>query len=165
MQTSLRVRIMVIVTLSCLAPAGVLAQGRLGFGFVFGEPTGIAWKYRINHVNAVDGAVGFSSFDQLWMHIDYLWQSYPFTEQSLALHYGLGSAIGFGRTEYFVVNRGSYILTRRELGFGARAVVGLTYTIPKSPLDVFLEVAPVFVLSPNPPGMGFDVGLGARVYP
>jgi hypothetical protein len=165
MQTSFKIRIMAIVVLIWLVPAQVLAQGRLGFGFVFGDPTGIAWKYRISNVNAIDGAVGFSPVDRFRMHIDYLWQSYPFAEQNLALHYGLGTAIGFGRTEYFVFDRGSYIVARRELGFGARAVVGLTYVIPKSPLDVFLEVAPVFILSPDPPGMGFDVGLGARIYP
>jgi hypothetical protein len=156
---------MVAVGLCCLVHSAIQAQGRLGFGFIFGEPTGIAWKYRINHVNAVDGAIGFSPFDQFRMHIDYLWQSYPFAEQNLALHYGVGSAFGFGRTEYLVLRRGSYVLSTQELGFGARAVVGLTYTVPKSPVDVFLEVAPVFILSPNPPGMGFDVGLGARIYP
>ena len=165
MQTWLKKCILVTIILSCIVPSLARAEGRLGFGFVFGDPTGIAWKYRINRENAVDGAVGFSPLDRFRMHVDYLWHSYPFSEQNLALHYGVGSAIGFGRTEYFVVNRGSYIVTRRELGFGARGVVGLTYTIPKSPVDVFLEVAPVFVLSPDPPGMGFDMGLGARIYP
>jgi hypothetical protein len=137
----------------------------MGFGFVFGEPTGLAWKYRLNRVNALDGAIGFSPFDRFRVHLDYLWHSHPFDEQRLSLHYGIGPAMGFGRTEYFAINRrGDYVLRRDELGFGARTVVGLTYMIPRSPIDLFLEVAPVFVVSPDA-GIGFDAGLGMRVYP
>src|SRR5690349_12060164 len=62
------------------------AQGRFGAGFMFGEPTGISWKYRINQSNAVDGGIGFSPFDRYRIHADYLWQSTPFREPQLALY-------------------------------------------------------------------------------
>ena len=143
---------------------GLHAQDKFGFGIIIGEPTGLAWKYNINHINAIDGAIGFSPYDRFRIHADYLWHAHPFDEDHLALHYGLGAAFGFGRTDYFVAQRGSYVLHNGDLGFGARVVVGLTYMIPRSPVDLFFEVAPVIVAAPGP-GFGFDLGLGARVYP
>ena len=141
-------------------PAG--AQGRFGAGFVFGEPTGIAWKYRINQVNAIDGAIGFSPFDRYRIHVDYLWHSFPFRDQNLSLHYGIGAATGFGRTDYIVVSgKRTYVLRNQEIGLGARAVTGLTYLIPKTPLDLFFELAPLIIFNPGT-GMGIDVGFGGR---
>lgn len=160
-----RILACVVVALIMISP-GAAAQGKFGFGFIVGEPTGIAWKYRINQTNAIDGAIGFSPYDRYRFHIDYLWHSYPFSEQNLALHYGVGAAMGFGRTEYVVVDRrNTYFLRSRELGFGARGVLGLTYAIPRSPVDLFFEMAPIFIFTPDPPGAGIDVGLGVRVYP
>lgn len=164
MKTVLKCGIVLFAFL-CVLGSDARSQGRFGFGIVFGEPTGIAWKYKIDHINALDGAVGLSPFDRFRAHVDYLWQSYPFDEQHLALHYGLGGAFGFGRQDVVVVNdRGDFFRSEEDLGFGVRAVIGLTYSIPRSPVDAFLEFAPIFVVTPGT-GMGFDVGLGARVYP
>ena len=141
------------------------AQGRFGFGVIFGDPTGLAWNYRVDHEHSVDGALGFSPFDRFRTHIDYLWRSYPFDEQQLALHYGLGGAIAFGRSGFFIVERGENVFASSEnTGIGARVVVGLTYDVPRSPVDLFVEVAPVFVLAPGA-GMDLDAGIGARIYP
>jgi len=149
---------------SCIGAAGARAQGMFGFGLVVGEPTGLAWKYKINHLNAVDGAIGFSPTSRFRLHVDYLWQAYPFEEQHLAVHYGLGAAFGFGRPGYFTYDDNAYPFRNGDLGFGVRAVVGLTYTIPRSPVDTFFEMAPLIVAAPGP-GFGIDVGLGIRVYP
>ena len=155
---------LLMIVLLCAA-RDVRAQGSFGFGLVIGEPTGLAWKYKINHLNAVDGAIGFSPFDRFRTHIDYLWRSYPFDEQHLALHYGLGGAIAFGRSGFFIVERGDHVFESSEnTGIGARVVVGLTYDVPRSPVDLFVEVAPVFVLAPGA-GMDLDAGIGARIYP
>ncbi len=150
--------------LLCLAADQSHAQGRFGFGFVFGQPTGVAWKYRISSMNALDGAIGFSPFDRFRFDIDYLWQSHPFEDEHLALHYGLGGAVGVGHAEFVIIRGDGYVADREEAGFGLRTVVGLTYTIPRSPLDVFAEVAPVFVVTPNG-GIDVDAGLGVRIYP
>lgn len=154
---------LLMIVLLCAA-RDVRAQGSFGFGLVIGEPTGLAWKYKINHLNAVDGAIGFSPFDRFRLHVDYLWQSHPFQEEHLAVHYGLGPVIGFGETDIAYRHGNSYVLGEGDIGFGVRAVAGLTYTIPRSPVDLFVEMAPVVVAAPGP-GLSLDVGLGARVYP
>lgn len=140
---------------------GTQQGGRFGAGFVVGEPTGIAWKYRIDQVNAVDGAIGLSPYNAYRVHVDYLWQSHPFSEQNLGMHYGAGVAFGGGRTEY--VNRGGVLFREQEIGFGVRGVIGLNYLIRNSPVDLFFELAPIVVLTPNS-ASGIDLGFGARVY-
>ena len=140
------------------------AQGRFGAGVVFGEPTGIAFKYRIDSRNGVDGALGFVPADRFRLHVDYLWQTHPFETANLAIHYGVGPAIAFGRTDYVFLRGNAYAFRNQDAGFAVRIPVGLTYTIPRTPLDAFLEVAPLLIFTPGT-GMGLDVGIGARVYP
>ena len=135
--------------------------GKFGAGFVIGEPTGIAWKYRINQINAVDGAIGLSPYNAYRVHVDYLWQSRPFTEPGLAMHYGVGAAFGSSGTAY--TNRSGVLFRDEELGFGVRGVIGVNYLIRNSPVDLFFELAPLIVLTPNSTS-GIDLGLGARVY-
>ena len=155
----------ILLVFCCMAYSQQQQQpgsGRLGAGVIFGEPTGIAWKYQINQTNAVDGSIGFSPNDRYRVNIDYLWQAHPFSERNLGLHYGAGAAFGFGRTDY-VVYSGGYFYREREVGFGVRGVVGLNYMIPRSPVDLFMEVAPVVVLTPAS-NSGIDAGFGARFY-
>lgn len=133
--------------------------GRFGMGFVLGDPTGIAWKYRMNEMNAVDGSIGFSPNDRFRFQVDYLWHAHPFGERNLAIHYGPGVSFGVAKTSStpFADNSG-------EAGFGVRGVVGLTYTIKNAPLDLFFELAPLIVLVPNQ-NSGVDIGFGLRAYP
>ncbi len=139
-------------------------QGKFSGGFVLGEPTGLAWKYDISQTNALAGAIGFSPFDRYRIHVDYLWKTYPFEERNLGLYYGPGAAFGFGRTDYIVYNgRNAYFFRDRDIGFGVRGVVGLNYLIPRSPVNLFFEVAPIFVITPSS-GSGVDAGLGVRFY-
>lgn len=164
-------KIPMIVLLAALVLGGgavttpARAQGKLGVGIVVGEPTGVAFKYRMDAVNAVDGAIGFSPFDRFRVNVGYLWHAHPFDTRDLALHYGLGGAFGFGRTDYIAVRNGNaYVLRHGDLGFGVRFSGGLTYTIPRTILDAFFEIAPLLILAPDT-GLGLDVGIGVRIYP
>lgn len=141
------------------------AQGRFGFGFILGEPTGLSWKYKMSRANAVDGAIGFSPGDRFRIHVDYLWFAYPFRDANFSLHYGVGAVIGFGRTWW--VDRGhgdGYWAGTRDLGFGVRVPVGVNYEIPRSPVELFFELAPIVILAPDA-GVAIDAGLGVRFYP
>src|SRR5438045_2885006 len=44
-------------------------QGRMGLGFVVGEPTGIAWKYRLDAGHALDGGIGVSPYHEFRMNV------------------------------------------------------------------------------------------------
>jgi len=144
---------------------GARAEGKLGVGVILGEPTGIAWKYRLGGGEAVDGAIGLSPADRFRFHVDYLWEKRSFEQEDLRLHYGVGMAFGVGDAEYVSLQRGdTYVLAERSLGFGLRGVVGLTYNFPRAPFDAFLEIAPLVILTPAG-GFGIDAAIGVRVYP
>jgi len=142
------------------------AQGNFGFGFILGEPTGLAWKYKMSRMNALDGAIGFSPGDRFRIHVDYLWNAYPFRDPAFTLHYGIGVVVGFGDTWYTWRGRGDdrYFARTRDLGLGLRVPVGIDYAIPRSPVELFFELAPLFILAPGV-GVGIDVGIGVRFYP
>ena len=140
-------------------------QGKFGVGLIIGEPTGVAWKYRISGANAVDGAIGLSPGDRARFHVDYLWEKHSFQEENLSLHYGAGLAFGVGDSRYLALESGdTYVFVQHDLGFAFRGVVGLTYMFPRSPFDAFLEIAPLLIVSPAS-GMGIDAALGVRIYP
>jgi len=149
---------------SFLMCSGAFGQqkGNLGAGFMFGEPTGIAWNYRMSQTNAIDGAIGFLPYERYRLNLDYLWEVHPFRERSLGIHYGPGLAFGFGATRYVAVG-GDYFYRESDLGFGVRGVVGLDYLIPRSPVDVFVEVAPVIEMAPASAST-VDAGFGVRFY-
>ncbi|MGA9120549.1 MAG: DUF3996 domain-containing protein [Bacteroidota bacterium] len=148
--------VVISVTSSC-------AQGRFGFGVVLGEPTGLSGMYRIDRSNAVDGVLGFAPEDRFRIHMDYLWIRHPFGNPSFSLHYGVGGVIGFGRTMYLDARDGYFVRTR-ELGFGARVPLGVDFEIPRSPCELYFEIAPLLILGPDA-GVGLDFGFGFRIYP
>lgn len=147
-------------------PSGITnPNARFGVGFTFGAPTGIAWKYWLSPSSALDGAVGLAPDDRFRFHLDYLVHAYPFQSQYFSLYYGGGGAIGGGRTGIIQYWRNGWWVTREQrLGFGVRGVVGMAASIPSTPLDAFLEVAPILVLTPEPVGFVTDFSFGARVY-
>ena len=152
-------KLLFVIPLAICLSAEARAQGtqgtggKLGVGMVFGEPTGFSWKYRIDQINAVDGAIGVAPDDRFRMHVDYLWQTHPFNEQRLMLHYGPGFAIGGGNDPF----------SDEDVGFAVRGAVGLDYQIKQTPLELYFEVAPMVIMTPIV-GSGLDLGFGGRFF-
>jgi hypothetical protein len=156
--------LLAVASVLFIASAGVLrAQGRFGFGFIVGDPTGFSFKYKMNNENAIDGALGFFPSNRFRLHADYLWVARPFRDQQFTLTYGVGPAVGFGRTEV-VARKGLIYYSRQEAAFGIRFPLGVSYVIPRSPVELTLELAPLVVFAPDG-GFGIDGGLAIRLYP
>jgi len=134
--------------------ANYQTYGKFGAGFMVGEPTGISWKYRFSHANALEGAIGFLPDNGYRANFDYLWHTHPFSNDRFGVDYGAGIALGPGRT---IESRG------QDIGFGVRGVAGLNFLIPNAPLDLFMEAAPIMILSPTSK-LGVDAGFGMRMY-
>jgi hypothetical protein len=157
------VRIGLLLCAFLLVGSQVRGQGSFGIGLIIGEPTGFSWKYKASSQNALDGAIGFSPADRFRAHIDYLWVARPFSDGNLTLTYGVGGVVGFGDRDV-VERRGGFAYFNREVGFAARVPVGLNYMIPRSPVELGLEVAPLLILAPDG-GLGIDGGFLVRFYP
>jgi hypothetical protein len=140
-------------------------NSRFGIGLVLGSPTGVAWKYWLTRTSALDGAIGLAPYDEFRFHVDYLTHTFPFESQYLSIYYGGGAAVGGGVSrDYYYWRDGLWIARDTRLGFGARGVLGVVGMIPSTPLDAFLEIAPIFILTPSPVGFVLDFDLGTRVY-
>jgi hypothetical protein len=163
---TMRVTVVYSLLACCLlaiTPRTVHAQGSFGIGLIVGEPTGISWKYQLNDRHALDGALGFSPFDRMRLHVDYLWLNRAFNDRQFTLSYGAGLAIGFGK-RWVDGRRGVLCYVVQEAALAIRIPVGLSYQIPRTPLEAGLEIAPLLILGPEA-GWGFDGGLILRIYP
>ena len=97
----------------------------------------------------MDAGLGVST--HLAVYGDYLWHGWQVlpqpTQGKLPVYIGLGAQIR----------------AFRDAEFGIRAVAGAAYWLPNNPVEIFLEIVPVFRLTPDA-GVGLDGGLGLRYY-
>lgn len=134
----------------CAARAvGAQQAGDLGAGFVLGNPSGFTFKYWVERAVAIDGGVGYSGDPAFYA--DVAWHAWDlFAKQREGR---IGGYLGVG--------------PRVELGddgeFGIRTMLGLTYWLPRHPLELFFEAGPVFRLTQGG-SVEADGGVGLRVY-
>jgi len=123
-----------------------------GAGIMLGEPTGISLKNWISQSNAWDAGIAWKlgKNDAFHLHADYLWHAYDIINVDkgvLPLYYGIGIRVLF----------------TDESHLGIRGVIGLDYLFEGLPLDVFLELVPIFDLVPGT-GFSFNGALGIRYF-
>jgi len=125
-------------------------RGALGAGIILGDPTGPTVKYWLNPRLAIDLGMGFN--DDFSLYSDILIHEWSLLPQppkgALAGYFGVGLR---------------YENKDKDDEFGIRAVVGADYWIDSHPIEIFLEVAPVFQVSPDT-DTNFDAGIGLRYY-
>ncbi len=120
-----------------------------GLGIIVGEPTGIQYKSWINTTKAFDVAVAWSGKkgNDLYVHADYLIHTNTVTNKpKIPFYYGFGARVGLGD----------------DVKLGIRGVAGIDFYFDNS-LDLFIEIAPVFNLTPS---TAFDVNgaIGLRYF-
>ena len=135
-----------------------------GIGFIVAEPTGLSAKLWTTPKNAFAFGLGFSvggdridyhgKYDggsRSHFHMDYLWHSFSAinSTERFPLYYGIGGRINSG---------GGY-----DDSFGVRGVFGISWLPHNTPIELFVEVVPVFQLTPFA-GFGLDAGLGLRFF-
>lgn len=138
---------------SSFFPGAIVAQDKgFGLGIILGEPTGLSLKNWVGSKTALDFAVAWSfvNSDSLHLHADYLIHNFGLfkvKKGTLILYYGIG-----GRVK-----------TEKKSRVGVRIPIGINYILEKAPLDIFLELAPLFDLIPNT-DFGITGGIGIRYY-
>jgi hypothetical protein len=124
-----------------------------GLGIIVGQPTGISVKYWTSSSTAFDFGLGYSfeNNSRMHLHADYLFHSKDLfnTSENIALYYGPGARLK-------LVDKGD-----SRLGF--RFDVGLVWVPRNSPIDVFLEIAPLLDIIPET-DFSFNGGIGVRYF-
>lgn len=155
---------LVLVMMTIFAkPIGAQDRG-FGLGFILGEPTGLSAKLWTSRVNAFDFGLGLSvggdrisnkyyydGSSRVHFHMDYLWHSFSAinSTERFPIYYGIGGRFNSG---------GGY-----DGSLGLRGVIGIAWLPRATPIDVFVELVPVFQLTPGA-GFGIDAGLGIRFF-
>lgn len=146
-----RVFCSLFAALALAAPAAAQQTGLLGLGIMAGSPTGGTGKYWLSDRQAVDAAIGFSG--NLQIHGDYLWHAwdvFPPTDQGrLAGYLGVGVRMR---------NRES-----DSVELGVRTPAGVAYWVKRYPIELFVEIVPVFDFNADH-ALDLDGVMGLRVY-
>jgi len=128
-----------------------------GLGVMVGEPTGFSAKLWTSNDNAFDFGLGWSvignrneSRSRINLHVDYLWHAWNaiHSTERFPLYYGIGGRFKGGG------NDGSLAI---------RGVFGIAWMPHRTPIDIFLELAPSIELTPAT-GFAVDAALGIRYY-
>ncbi len=128
-------------------------ENKFGLGVMVGAPTGISAKYWVSEDNAFDFGLAYSfveTHNALSIHADYLYHEnrwFPKFDR-LDFYYGYGVRIRANSD---------------QTSLGLRGVAGLDLMLKQAPVDIFLEIAPVFKLVPST-ALNLDCSLGARYY-
>jgi hypothetical protein len=145
----------IILFFTLLAETKIQAQDKgFGAGIMVGQPTGFSAKNWVNEINAIDFGLGFSfAKDEGGVHIhaDYLWHSFTAIQatEKFVVYYGPGLKLKTGKNN--------------DAQLGIRGVLGLDWMSSQMPIDVFMEIAPVFNFVPGT-GFKIDAAFGARYY-
>ena len=131
----------------------------VGLGIMLGEPTGISFKLWNRQTTAWDAGAAWSFVGGKYfqIHGDFLLHNFNLFRVDtgrMAFFYGVGARIKFGST----TDSGD---TKTVLSL--RVPVGISYEFEKTPIELFLEVAPMLNLTP---ATEVDIagGVGFRYY-
>lgn len=143
------------IFIAATAPSSAQPREGLGIGIIAGEPTGVSLKHWLDQTHAIDGAVAVSITDDnsFQLHADYLIHDLS----------ALGTPELKGSTPWYY-GVGARIMSRNDdTHFGVRVPVGVSYLFADTPLDFFVEVAPVVDIAPEVQ-LDLNAALGLRFY-
>lgn len=130
------------------------SESDVGLGLMVGEPTGLTFKAWTSDINAFDVGMAWSvgNYDAISIHADYLWH-----------RFGVFNEIDSGQMPVYYGIGGRLVLGDPDTHLGARIPIGIAYLFEESPVELFLEVAPIVDLVPE---TDFDMNgaLGVRLY-
>ena len=123
------------------------ANKTFGLGLELGAPTGIVGKYFLATDRALDFGVGdiYNYFDRYGLHIyaDYLF--HPISLVS-APQFELPLYVGLGGRFWSFEDRGAPGGADSAYALGFRVPIGIAFDFNDVPLDIFVQIIPVFDL-------------------
>lgn len=148
--------VLVLVLLFTALPARSMtsrvgAAEDMGIGAAAGQPFGLTAKYWTSATTAWDGFIGYHWNRNFDLHGDYLWHSFSsfnVSEGRMPFYIGVGARLNAGDDTHL----------------GARFPLGVSYLSPSSPIEYFVQIAPILKVIGDFGGLDLDGQIGFRVY-
>ena len=147
-------------------------KGRIGFGFVLGEPSGVSAKWQLGAARAVavEGRFVIGAIDRgVGGQLAALWSPFSMTSGCVANeHFAVPLYFGAGVRGF---NHQRTSTSTRDRHLGGYAVVGVALDFRELPVELFAEVGGVVDHVDDEddhggfPKFGGMAGLGLRYYP
>jgi hypothetical protein len=140
----------------CIGVAAARPQG-VGLGLMGGDPSGLSLKVWTGPRVALDAGLGYSYLwrgSALHIHGDVLWHTRSLVDGDdgfLPLYIGLGGRVKLSNSD-------------NKMRVGVRVPFGVEYVFASVPLGLFLELVPVFDLTPPDGWFGYNSSIGFRYY-
>lgn len=156
------------------------SRSRFGLGLELGAPTGLAGKYFLGGMVAVQGGVGvmrddwyYRYHDGLHVHAEVVWHPVVLARTSgvtIPLHLGVGARLLDLDGRCWDGN--GWVPCDNDTHVGVRAPIGVSFLFARVPMDLFVELALVVDVlhldrgpyMDNYDRAGIDGSLGGRFY-
>lgn len=132
--------------------AAFAQEGKIGLGLIFGEPSGVSFKYWTGQKTAIDAGAAWSFVDggAFQIHGDFLFHNFDVFKVDrgkMALYYGFGGRVKLDD----------------DTKVSLRVPLGISYQFEKTDIELFMEVVPMLNLAPSTEA---DIagGIGFRYY-
>lgn len=141
-----------VAALFLICGSAMAQEGKVGLGLIFGEPSGVSFKYWTGRTTAFDAGAAWSFVDggAFQIHGDFLLHNFDIFKVErgkMALYYGIGGRIKLDD----------------DTIVSLRVPVGISYKFEKTDIELFMEVVPMLNLAPSTDA---DIagGIGFRYY-
>jgi hypothetical protein len=162
--------IVAVSTIMTSLPA--FAQGpngkSFGIGFQLGDPYAVTARIWTSRLNSWDMAIGSSGLGNPHIQGAYLWH-FPqaFNSRVISLYAGVGAVLALHDDDIelsFQKRHDGWWSENDDPRLAIRGVFGMQIVPIRSPLEIFIELDPLFGLHPGM-GFAFQPSIGIRFYP
>lgn len=129
--------LLILALLATATPSLALEKGReLGLGIVLGEPSGVLGQFFMTRSSLLDVTLAWSLDDWAMVAADYqIYNNLADAPPEWMWYYGGGGYVAFPENSDGII--------------GVRIPVGISYSFPRSIVDVWLEIDPALQLAPD----------------
>lgn len=141
------------------------AKSELGFGLMFGDPSGVTVKSKTGGSNDLIFNLGLKSHYG-GFRLDGIYTfNFPqaFNSRDFELYAGVGAVIAVGAGDGLFYEKHKHKHEDGDLNIGAKGVIGVNFK-PSKKFEIFLEMGPLLGIT-NGIGANMEGSIGFRFYP
>jgi hypothetical protein len=112
-------------------------------GLRFGGATGLSYRYSLSEDRAVEGILNLQSTSAASrFRVVGLYEYHKPLAENFSWYYGFGGSLGSVRYKAYKKADGTQVVSSSDMMLSVDAIIGVSYDIPSSPLEISLDAKP-----------------------